>query len=73
MRESIIRWTCDRCGTTTEKGSQPERWSGLLILPLPESAVDHPKARRVHLCGECGHDLGFFLNPPELADEGNNK
>lgn len=67
---SQIVWTCDRCGTeavcTVSRQPQPKGWSSVIIVTPPRASTE--TARRMHLCGECDHDLGFFLNPPDRLD-----
>lgn len=70
--KTITIWTCDRCEeeVRTDQGAQPSRWAGVTIVHPPRASGDTDRARRVQLCGECDHDLGFFLNPVRKESEG---
>lgn len=57
-------WTCDRCGArrTENPTEQPARWSAAIIVRPPAAGLDADDVTRWHLCAECDHELGFFLN-----------
>ena len=64
--KTVTIWTCDRCEAKVEtaQGAQPTRWAGLTIVHPPRASRDSDRARTVHLCGECGNDLGAFIDYP---------
>jgi hypothetical protein len=65
MQNQIVRWTCDRCGGTTERrnSEQPTVWVSVIWYPTPLAAFDHPGATRFHLCGDCAGSFNQWILP----------